>query len=73
MKKSFLTFAAVALVLSFASCKEASAETTPETEVEVLDTPAEAPVEVIETPVEEVVDSSSADSISEDAATTVVE
>lgn len=33
MKKSFLTFAAIALVLSFTSCKETPAESTEEVEV----------------------------------------
>ncbi|SDS77417.1 hypothetical protein SAMN04487764_3025 [Gillisia sp. Hel1_33_143] len=51
MKKSFLTLAAIALVLSFTSCKEDSAE---KTEVEVIET--ETPAEVMETPTEEVVD-----------------
>jgi PBP1b-binding outer membrane lipoprotein LpoB len=53
MKKSFLTLAAIALVLSFTSCKDESAE---QTEVEVIEE-VEAPVEVIETPSEEVMDS----------------
>jgi len=52
MKKSFLTLAAIALVLSFTSCKEDSAEKTEE--VEVIET--ETPAEVMETPTEEVVD-----------------
>lgn len=56
MKKSFLTLAAFALVLSFTSCKETPAESTEEVEViqetqveetEVEDVPVEA-----ETPVE---------------------
>jgi predicted small lipoprotein YifL len=53
MKKSFLTLAAIALVLSFTSCKDESAE---QTEVEVIEE-VEAAVEVIETPSEEVMDS----------------
>jgi PBP1b-binding outer membrane lipoprotein LpoB len=53
MKKSFLTLAAIALVLSFTSCKDESAE---QTEVEVIEE-VEAPAEVIETPSEEVMDS----------------
>ena len=61
MKKSFLTLAAIALVLSFTSCKETTAE-SPE-EVEVIETEApveEAPVET-EVPAEVEVDSLSAD------------
>ena len=56
MKKSFLSFAVIALVLSFTSCKETPAETTEETAVEAV----EIPVEEVETPVEEVVDTASA-------------
>ena len=48
MKKSFLTLAAIALVLSFTSCKEDSAEKTEE--VEVIET--ETPAEIMETPAE---------------------
>ena len=60
MKKSFLTLAAIALVLSFSSCKETTVETTEDTEV-IMETETETPVEVIEeAPIEEVeVDSSS--------------
>jgi len=50
MKKSIFTFAAIALALSFTSCKETTVEKTED--VEVLETPAE----VIETPVEVTVD-----------------
>ena len=59
MKKSFLTLAAIALVLSFTSCKDQSAE---QTEVEVIEE-VEAPVEVIETPSEEIMDSTTVDSV----------
>ncbi|CAM4248904.1 hypothetical protein [Gillisia hiemivivida] len=59
MKKSFLTLAAIALVLSFTSCKDESAE---QTEVEVIEE-VEAPVEVIETPSEEVMDSTDVDAM----------
>lgn len=59
MKKSFLTLAAIALVLSFTSCKDESAE---QTEVEVIEE-VEVPVEVIETPSEEVMDSTAVDSV----------
>ena len=69
MKKSLLTFAAIALVLSFTSCKEVSAETTTETEAEVIET-TPAPAEVLETPAEEVVDSTSSDSLVEEPVTT---
>ena len=55
MKRSFLTFALIAMVLSFTSCKETPAETTEESEVEVMETPAETTVEAVETPAEEVV------------------
>ena len=61
MKKSILTFAAIALVFSFTSCKETTVETTEETEMEVIET--EAPVEVIETPVVEEVDTTSIDAV----------
>ncbi|WP_010228248.1 hypothetical protein [Gillisia marina] len=54
MKKSFFTIAAIALVLSFTSCKEDSAEKTEE--VQVIETEVETPVEVIETPMEETID-----------------
>ncbi len=54
MKKSFLTFAVIAMVLTFTSCKETPAETQ-EAEVEVMETPAET-IEAVETPAEEVVD-----------------
>ena len=55
MKKSILTFAAIALVFSFTSCKETTVEKTEETQVEeVIET--EAPAEVIETPAVEEVD-----------------
>lgn len=57
MKKSILTFAAIALVFSFTSCKETTVETTEETEMDVIET--EAPAEVIETPVVEEVDTTS--------------
>ena len=59
MKKFFLTFAVIALVLTFASCKETPAETTEETAIEAVETPAETTVETVETPVEEVVDTTS--------------
>lgn len=52
MKKSIFTFAAIALALSFTSCKETTVEKTED--VEFLGT--EAPAEVIETPVEVTVD-----------------
>lgn len=61
MKKSFLTIAAMALVLSFTSCKEDSAEKTEE--VEVIETEVEAPIEVIETPTEENMDALNEESI----------
>ena len=62
MKKSFLTFAITALVLSFTSCKETTAAEAPEeTAVEVIETPAETSVEAVEAPVEEVVDSAGTD------------
>ncbi|MCF4102730.1 hypothetical protein L1I30_13715 [Gillisia sp. M10.2A] len=58
MKKSFFAFAAIALVLSFTSCKENASETE---EVEIMET--ETPAEVIETPVVEEVDSTSQDTL----------
>tara|TARA_R100001369_G_scaffold92896_1_gene141093 strand:+ start:114819 stop:115031 length:213 start_codon:yes stop_codon:yes gene_type:complete len=65
MKKSFLTLAAIALVLSFTSCKDESAE---QTEVEVIEE-VEAPVEVIETPSEELMDSTDVDTVDVEATT----
>ncbi|WP_034920754.1 hypothetical protein [Gillisia sp. CAL575] len=59
MKKSFLTLAAIALVLSFTSCKDESAE---QNEVEVIEE-VEAPVEVMETPSEDVMDSTDVDTV----------
>ncbi|MEG9328346.1 hypothetical protein SAMN04488034_103211 [Salinimicrobium catena] len=56
MKRSFLTFAVIAMVLTFTSCKETPAESTQEGEVEVMETPAETTIEAVETPAEEVVD-----------------
>lgn len=65
MKKSFLTLAAIALVISFSSCKETTTEKTEEVEVQAMETEAETeteiPAEVIETPTEVVVDSISAE------------
>ncbi len=55
MKKSFLTLAAIALVLSFTSCKEDSAEKTED--VQVIETEVVPTEEVMETPVEETMDS----------------
>lgn len=67
MKKSFLTVAALALVLNFTSCKEATAETTEETAVQAVETPVEA----VETQVEEVVDTTANDTLVETEATVV--
>lgn len=63
MKKSFLTLAAIALVISFSSCKETTTEKTEDVEVQVMETEAETetPAEVIETPTEVVADSISAE------------
>jgi len=61
MKKSFFAIAAIALVLSFTSCKEDSADKTEE--VEVMETEVEAPVEVIETPTEETMDTLSEETV----------
>ena len=58
MKKSFLTFAAIALVFSFTSCKETTTENTEETSVEVIETP-ETSIEVEAVETEEVVDTTS--------------
>jgi len=52
MKKSIFTFAAIALALSFTSCKETTVEKTED--VEIMET--ETPAEVMETPVEVTVD-----------------
>ena len=72
MKKSFLTIAAIALVLNFTSCKEATAENQDGT-VELIDTPAETSVEAVETPVEEVIDTTavSSDSLVQETTTTI--
>ncbi len=67
MKKFFLSFALIALVLSFTSCKETPAESTEETEVEMTETPAEPVVEEVvvdttgteETVVEDSIDTTS--------------
>ena len=56
MKRSFLTFAVIAMVLTFTSCKETPAETSEENEVEVMETPAVDTIEAVETPAEEVTD-----------------
>ncbi len=61
MKKSFFTLAAIALVLSFTSCKEDSAEKTEE--VQVIETEVETPVEVIETPTEDAMDTLSEETV----------
>ena len=74
MKKSFLSVAVFALVLSMTSCKETPAETAPEETVEVMETPAETPVEEVEVPVEEVTDTTSTEgTVVEDSNTTSVE
>lgn len=53
MKKSFLTFAAIAVMLSFTSCKETPSESTESEEIKT-EIPSEVtPVET-ETPEEEV-------------------
>lgn len=66
MKRSFLTFAVIAMVLSFTSCKETPAESSEENAVEVMEVPAETPVEASEAPVEEVVDTISNGETAED-------
>ena len=65
MKKSILTFAAIALIFSFSSCKETTVEQTEE--LEVIETETEAPVEVIEEAPVEVLE----DTITEEAAVEV--
>lgn len=70
MKKSFLTFAAIAMVFSFTSCKETPAESTEETAVEAVETP----IEEVEPVQEEVIDTTSAaETVVEDTNTTTVE
>lgn len=61
MKKSIFTFAAIALALSFTSCKETTVETTED--IEIMET--ETPVEVIEIEVEETLDTVSDENINE--------
>ena len=60
MKKSLFTFAAIAMVLSFTSCKETSAEKT-EDNAEVMET--ETAVDTTEAPAEQAVDTVSVDSM----------
>ena len=71
MKKSFLTFAVIALVLSFTSCKETPAESAEETAVETIETP----VEEVEATTEEIVDTTGTGEtlVEEDIDTTSVE
>ena len=71
MKKSFLTIAAIALVLSLTSCKETVE--TEEGSAEVIETPAETTIEAVETPIEEVVDTTgaSSDTLVQDNTTTI--
>lgn len=64
MKKSFLTFAVIAMALSLTSCKETPVENSEESAVEVMETPVETSVDTVdvdteEVPAEEVVDSTS--------------
>ncbi|MGB7843915.1 MAG: hypothetical protein WBL21_14055 [Salinimicrobium sp.] len=61
MKKFFLNFAIIALVLTFTSCKETPAEATEDAPLEAVETPAENTIEAVETPVEEVVDTTGND------------
>ena len=61
MKKSFLTFAALVMVLSFTSCKETPAETTTETEA------IETETEVLEEEVSEEIIVEDVDSLSTEA------
>ncbi len=76
MKKSFLTFAVIALVLSLTSCKETPAENSEESAVEVMEAPVEtsvdtADVDTEEIPVGEVADSTSTGgTVAEDNANT---
>lgn len=60
MKKIFLSFAAIALVLNFSSCKENPADNTEANAVEVLEAPAEVEVAPVEE-VEEVIDTTVAE------------
>lgn len=60
MKKSFLTFAAIALVFSFTSCKETTVETTEDTEMEVMESEATPVEEFEEAPAVEEVDTTTA-------------
>lgn len=64
MKKSFLTLAAIALVLSFTSCKETSSEKTED--IEVMEPQTEVLSEDVETPAEEVIDNTEGDTLEVD-------
>lgn len=67
MKKSFLTLAVIALVLSFTSCKEVSAENTTQTEAEVIETTTPTEVEVLEVSDETAIDSTDVEPVVEDS------
>jgi hypothetical protein len=54
MKKSILTFAAIALVFGFTSCKETTVESTEDTQTEVIESPVMEEEVIEEVPVEEV-------------------
>lgn len=68
MKKSFLTFATMALFFGFTSCKETPEEGTEETAVEVMETPEET-MEVSE----DVVDTTATDVMVEEVDSTSIE
>ncbi|HSI69250.1 MAG TPA: hypothetical protein VK941_03390 [Gillisia sp.] len=59
MKKSILTFAAIAMVFSFTSCKETTVETTEDTQTEVMESPVMEEEVIEEAPIEEEVDTTS--------------
>lgn len=64
MKKTFLTFAVIALVSTFTSCKENAAENSEEKPAEAMESPVQTPIEEI--PQVEEVDSTVVDTLVED-------
>ena len=70
MKKILLTFAVMASVLAFTSCKKTVAQSTEENSVEIMESTEETSVEAVEATIEEVDTTSANDSIVEDTINT---
>lgn len=67
MKRTFLTFAVIALVATFTSCKQTPAEQTETSPAEAMEiTPAEETPQIEEIPQVEEVDSTVVDTVVED-------